>query len=480
MKRTMLTTLVLALFALSLAGCSGEKKPEPAEQPTANTEKPAEGGDEAGKEEGGKEEGGDEAGKEEGGKEEGGKEEGGDEAGKEEGGKEEGGDEAGKEEGGEEAAKPAEPGKIPFEFPTTATTAKAGEFVLAPPRDWIDKGFEKGGDKQTFIFYSAEVVEAGQVESKLKKIGKEEMIPNSLIIPIPKGEKAKKGDILLTWWQSGSGMKRAIVVGGSDTEPVVRYLDVDLDNPSGLGTKEDTLKPDSFHVLSKEWEAGTAVAIKSGSTYKHGIIVSKADGKVLTVGFAGRMSVDAEADVVPLPVAPTVKKGDKVWIPFVGTFRQAEVTKIDAKIGRVFVKFEFAGKDKEQAVAFGNVALKLDGMAPAEETPTKVEEPKDDKVTYDGVYKGKATGTDGIDAEIMLSLKGDKLTGNIKGTRKGGEKFNTGFSGMVKGTAVNAAGRNKNTTLSMTGDIRNPKEIKGTLTGNVNGVQSKMTYTVTR
>ena len=365
-----------------------------------------------------------------------------------------------------------------------ATTAKAGEFVLAPPRDWIDKGFEKGGDKQTFIYYSAEVVEPGEVESKLKKIGKEEMIPNSMIIAIPKGEKAKKGDILLTWWQSGSGMKRAIVVGGSDTEPVVRYLDVDLDNPSGLGTKEDTLKPDSFHVLSKDWEAGTSVAIKAGSSYKHGILVSKADGKVLTVGFAGRMSVDNEADVTALPVAPSVKKGDKVWIPFVGSFREAEVQKVDAKIGRVFVKFEFAGKDKEQAIAFGNVATALEGAAPAkvEEAPKAEETPKvdDKKVTLDGVYKGKATGTDGISAEIMLSLKGDNLTGNIKGTRKGGEKFNSGFSGMVKGNAINGAGRNKNTTLSMTGDVRNPKEIRGTITGNVNGVQSKITFTATR
>jgi len=60
-------------------------------------------------------------------------------------------------------------------------------------------------------------------------------IPNYMIIPIRPDESAKVGDIVLTWWQSGSGMKRAIVTNASDpTAPEVNYIDIEWDNPAKL------------------------------------------------------------------------------------------------------------------------------------------------------------------------------------------------------------------------------------------------------
>ncbi|MBI2265926.1 MAG: hypothetical protein HYU64_12255 [Armatimonadetes bacterium] len=254
------------------------------------------------------------------------------------------------------------PGKIPFDYPTVKTRAKAGDWILSPPRLWIDQAFQKGPDQQTFIYYSGTMVSPGPVESKIKTmVGQEEVAPNAMIIPLRRGETAKAGDILLTWWQSGSGMKRAIVVkGGTPTEPKVMYLDLDLDNPSGIGKKIDQLKPDSFHKLKNLWDPGTAVAVKDPSKgYRHGIITNISGDKVLLIGWAGTMFTAKKSDCIPLPVAPKVKAGASVMIPSFGGFAKARVEKVDPAVGRVFVVYPFGGKDKKVAVPFGDVISSL-------------------------------------------------------------------------------------------------------------------------
>lgn len=259
-----------------------------------------------------------------------------------------------------EKAPPREPGAIPFDgFPRLQTLAsKAGDFILCPPNEWITIAFEKGSKSQTFIYYASTMTEPGEYQSKVKRLSGSDMeIPNAMIIPIRSGEKGQPGDILLTWWQSGSGMQRSIVVdGGSPEEPSVRHLDLELDNPSGVGKRVDTLKANSFHKLTSQWEVGTAVACKSDSRYEHGLITAFSDDKVLTIGFAGRMKVQAKASCVSLPIRPQVKAGQKVWVEHMGGFTEATVKRVDAKIGRVFAEYEFVGEKREIASPFGDVS----------------------------------------------------------------------------------------------------------------------------
>ena len=40
-------------------------------------------------------------------------------------------------------------------------------------------------------------------------------LPNLYLVPIPGGQKARVGDRLLTYWQSGSGTQRAGATNGS-------------------------------------------------------------------------------------------------------------------------------------------------------------------------------------------------------------------------------------------------------------------------
>lgn len=256
------------------------------------------------------------------------------------------------------------PGEIPFAgFPTVGTTARADEVVLAPSYNWIQDAATKGPDKVTFIWYSQKMITPGEVESEVEFLspGKAK-IPNAYIVPIPAGQTAKVGDIVLTWWQSGSGMNRAIVVEAADpTQPTVRYLDIAYDNPAKsrdgkttIGQMDEKLKPNSFVRLTSPWEPGTVIAVNDGASRKPMQIIRVAGDKILALGGVGSLKVYDKANVTPVPLRPNVKAGDKVKAPKYGaTYADATVTKVDARNGRVFVKF--GTETEEKAIAFGDV-----------------------------------------------------------------------------------------------------------------------------
>jgi len=257
------------------------------------------------------------------------------------------------------------PGMTPFDFPTVPLKAEAGDNVLTPGfKMWQNTIAEEDPTNETYIFYTSKMKTAGAVESEIESTfdGVVKM-PNSMIIAIPKGQTAKKGDVVLTWWQTGSGMQRAIVVNDKNPkEPVVIYLDLSYDNPAkdsksgkSIGATEYQLAPDSFVKISEDWQEGNMIAAKDGDKWNSVQIVKVAGEKVLTIGFAGKMKVYAKADCKPVPIVPNVKVGDKVQAVFVGSFGEYTVKKVDAKIGRVFVE-QFSS---DKAIPYGQVAPTL-------------------------------------------------------------------------------------------------------------------------
>lgn len=261
------------------------------------------------------------------------------------------------------AAATVEAGKIStLDYPAVATTAVAGQFVLTPSREFLDKANTDGADKATFIYYGANMVTPGPVESTVKSLaGTEFSIPNSLIVAIPAGYQAKVGDVVLTQWESGSGLERAIVTGGTPTAPVVRYLDMDWDNPSGIGQKDDTLKPDHFTPVVRG-AVGSTVACKKDGSFAHGVLVGLEGGKALHLGFAGRLTAYNTSDCVALDPKPTVAAGAAVQIPYIGSYTPGTVSKVDATNGRVWTKITFGGQAKEVAASWADTALALDAL----------------------------------------------------------------------------------------------------------------------
>lgn len=257
----------------------------------------------------------------------------------------------------------AEPGALHVEFPAVRTKAEVGNFVLAPSRESLDRAMEDG--KGALIFYGGEMVEVGEADSKVKSLaGTEFTIPNALIVAAEPNAKAAVGDILLGHWESGSGAQRAIVTGGTDTEPVVRYLDIDYDNPSGAGKEDDTWKSGRFRKITGPGQIGSTVACQDGDAWVHGYLVNRDKSTLLVTGFASEVTAHDKSECVALLTKGTYAEGDTVHVPVVGKYTEGEVVKVDEAIGRVWVKYNWGGEDKEVAFAVTNVTKDFEDHMP--------------------------------------------------------------------------------------------------------------------
>ena len=247
-------------------------------------------------------------------------------------------------------------------FPDVATTAKAGEFVLVPSYNWIEDAAAAKGKDTRFIFYKQNMVAPGATTSKVKFLGPgEKEVPNSYIVAIPKAGKAKVGDIVLTWWQSGSGMQRAIVVSAANpARPVVRYLDLGYNNPAKsrdgkttIGQMDEELQEDSF-VLLKDGAPGTAFRCGAGKdAEKWKLITATPSGEQLMLA-SSKLKKFGKGECTPIPVKPAVKAGQTVTAGdvYVSRMKSVKIERVDAKIGRAF----FLGYDKkEDAASFGDI-----------------------------------------------------------------------------------------------------------------------------
>ncbi len=232
----------------------------------------------------------------------------------------------------------------PWDFPQAISNeAQVGDYALSC-FTFYPNALEKKKDllNETLIYYSEKITAVENETITMSHFGDDVKMPNALVIPIPAGQKAKKGDIVLTWWQSGSGLQRAIVTDASNPEePKVCYLDLGWEEDgSGFAQKhkDEQLKPNTFKVLSDKWEAGAQIVAKTDN-YKCGTIVALTEDKVLVLGFADKLKVYNRADCVLIPAKESINKGDKVYAEWVGSFKEGyKVLSVDKANGRVKVQ----------------------------------------------------------------------------------------------------------------------------------------------
>ena len=233
---------------------------------------------------------------------------------------------------------------FPWDFPQDVKLdAEPGQMALAP-YTFYPGAVKDGKDltTATLIFYNSKLQEVGDKTSKMGG----DQIPNALIIPLDKDAKAKKGDILLTWWQSGSGLERAIVKDASNpAEPIVDYLDLDYsDDPAkpGMAQKhgDKQLKPGSFNVLTDgQWQPGAQIACKKDNHWLVATLIRVEGDKVLAYCTGARVEAFNKADVKLVPFKENIKAGDMVWGKFAATYQpDYKVTKVDNELGRVWVE----------------------------------------------------------------------------------------------------------------------------------------------
>lgn len=240
------------------------------------------------------------------------------------------------------------------DFPAVATTAKAGDYVLCPSREKVVEMSQAERKDAPTIYYTSKMITPGATESEVQSLYSPgpQMVPNAYLITIPAAQKAKVGDVVLTWWQSGSGMQTAIVTEAANpAEPTVRYLATIIDPNKD---RIEKLKPSSFVKLSQPFQPGTSVAVKGDSSSpEHWDVIRVAGDRVFVIGFAGRLKLLNKADCTPVPIKPQVKAGDKVSAVIHASFTNATVVSVDQKLGKVVVKQD--GQSEEKAIDFGKV-----------------------------------------------------------------------------------------------------------------------------
>ena len=203
---------------------------------------------------------------------------------------------------------------------------------------------------EVYIFYNGILSSVGDTKSMIKYFGEDIEMPNSLIIPLPEGQTAQKGDIVVTWWQTGSGLKRAIVTDASDpASPKVDYLDMNYkEDGTGFANEhaDEQIKPNTFVVLKDgEWQPGAQIVVSGNGSYEVGTLISCSEDKVLLSGFAGKIKVFNKADCFVMPQHQNLKPGDEVRSIFTKSLNDGyTVKKVDEKIGRVWVE---NGSDEE-------------------------------------------------------------------------------------------------------------------------------------
>lgn len=254
-------------------------------------------------------------------------------------------------------------------FPDVIYNLKEGDFVLSPNGKDIMKLLEvqEGKAKEyegSLMYHSRTIVSSKPKSSVIKGIMENEDIDHRFIIPIPKGQKAKKGDIILTWGQSDKkntgytpNLTRAIVTDDSNpSQPKVSFLPF-MGLPSLNKTVDVTLAENSFMVLKDDFVVGNVVHTEGKYGPACFYIRAIADDKLLLGSLSGHISVKSKSECKLMNFKPTnLKAGDKVQFELTA-LENGTVKEVNADKGMVTISYEpYKGKPaKTTYVPFGLV-----------------------------------------------------------------------------------------------------------------------------
>jgi hypothetical protein len=259
--------------------------------------------------------------------------------------------------------KGSDQGKFPFYFPVVEDlNASKGDNVFAVNMKLVNNAVKEG--KTTFgtQYLFAQIEEVGKKESKINFVDVY-AVPNAGIVVIPKGQNVKVGDIVAGKW--AVNLTRAIVTDVSNPkEPKANFIGIDWNNPAkaedrktGIGQFEYTLKENEFMLISKDFDPGSACAVKDNGKWKHMNIFNSVGDMVMGTIFVNFTAVK-KSDCVAIPLKTNYKVGDSVWAPWVGTMSKGKITNVNAKMGRYTIKFDESSKG-EKVIAFGDVIKDL-------------------------------------------------------------------------------------------------------------------------
>ena len=240
------------------------------------------------------------------------------------------------------ALRRAAPPAVPS-FPQVALEASPGAHVLSPAPSSIDDGAFPGS-LRAMPFYAARLLSVGADVSRIESpVGHQADVPNALIVPLRPGEHAAPGEMVLSAWATGAGLKRAIVVSGPEHAPGVRYLDATPFGTPLAPAPEDRvefLAPGTFQRILLAGDVGGSLACGDRRAPEHFILLRKHEAKLLALGHADRVAVFDRADCSDVPLRPKLSVGARVQVPLFGRFQTVRVKRLEPALGRVTAGYD--------------------------------------------------------------------------------------------------------------------------------------------
>ncbi len=214
-------------------------------------------------------------------------------------------------------------------------------YVLAPSLANYKNARENGLSNTLFVFYPREFLGYTDTTVLLNEFGDTVEIPNSLIIPMHKGETAQKGDLVLTWWQKGTGMQRGIVLNDEpSTTPIVYYIDNQYtmySSSNDINFWIDTLKENSFIVVKDSIMPGRSL-IYNDNLY---LVISQDADKIVASSWSGTLKVIDKDSCMFVPFGTDVEVGDSIYAPYIGIYFNGKVIQKWADIGKIKAEIDF-------------------------------------------------------------------------------------------------------------------------------------------
>lgn len=242
-------------------------------------------------------------------------------------------------------------GEIPIDYPIiTNTNATAGQYILAPAIEDIEKAYKRGLYKISFDFFKGKMIEPGENESLIEDfLGDENYIPNSLIIPIEPNGSIKEGDIVMTWWEDGSKvMIKGIITDASNPEtPSIKYL-------ADFNDEEIQLEENTFQKLTNKLTPGITIVKETEEGHEFGIVVHIAEDKALILSNQ-TLIVENIDEIEVVPQKSNIKVGDSVIVPFISNQKDVKVIEVDTERGKITIEYEWAGEILSDTFYFGEI-----------------------------------------------------------------------------------------------------------------------------
>ena len=226
------------------------------------------------------------------------------------------------------------------EFKYDTTLYHAGNYVLAPSRQFLKKYKENKDSATALVLYPQILEKFGPEKSLVEYYDTVLAVKNEFLIPLPDGQPAHKGDFVVTWWQSGTAMQRAYIVKAKDSlHPYARYIDFDWFGEDGYDTLIERLNRNTFRVISKPLDPGSSIAVKKGSLYNFYKVINSFGDSIVALDWSGKLAFFKRDSVLPNAVHKQLDIGEQVWIPVFGIYTRGLVKNVDNGMADVVINF---------------------------------------------------------------------------------------------------------------------------------------------